>query len=97
MLEGSIEYYRKQDAMRWYPKSFQVIKHNKGQQGVSNRTRGEGVQTEIGAVLKDSDFTLVFEPGTVVWDARTREEYRILSDGSKEPIERRGRRRAPPK
>ncbi len=98
LTEGSIQYYRKQDALRWYPRAFQVTKHNKGQQGVSNRTRCESVQTEIGAVFKDSDFTLTFEPGTVVWDARTREMYRILSDGSKEPIERRGRRlRALPK
>jgi hypothetical protein len=97
LLEGSIEYYRKQDAMRWYPKAFQVTHHAKGQQNVPDRTRGDGVQTEIGASLKDSDFALIFEPGTVVWDARTREEYRIRSDGSKEPIERRARRRAPPK
>jgi len=97
LLDGGIEYYRKQDVLRWYPKAFQVTMHNKGQQGVANRTRGDGVQAEIGARLKDSDFALVFEPGTIVWDARTREEYRIREDGSKEPIERRRRKRAAPK
>jgi hypothetical protein len=97
VCDGSLEYYRKQDAMRWYPKAFQVTTHAKGQQGVPNRTRGERVQIEIGAPLKDSDFALIFEPGTVVWDARTREEYRIREDGSKEPIERARRRRAPVK
>jgi hypothetical protein len=95
-MNGSLEYYRKQDAMKWVPKAFQVSCYLKAQ-GVSERHRGERVQTEIGAPLKDRDFALIFEPGTVVWDARTREEYRILSDGSKEPIQRRGRRRAPPK
>jgi hypothetical protein len=93
-MNGSLEYYRKQGPMKWVPKSFQVSWHS---QGVSERHRGERVQTEIGASLKDSDFALIFEPGTVVWDARTHKEYRILSDGSKEPIERRGRRRAPAK
>jgi hypothetical protein len=95
LLEGSIEYYRKPDAMRWYPKAFQVILHQKGQQNVPERIRGDAVQTEIGVPLKDSEFALIFAPGTVVWDARTREEYRIRDDGSKEPIERRRRRRAP--
>jgi hypothetical protein len=98
LLDGSIEYYRKQDAMRWYPKSFQVIKHNKGQQGVSNRTRGDDVQTEIGAPLKDSDFSLKFEPGTVFWDMRTRQQYRVRDDGSNELIpRRRGKRVVPAK
>jgi hypothetical protein len=93
---GTLEYYHKQGAMQWLPKAFHVTMHFRGQ-NVADRIRGEGVQTEIGVPLKDSDFVLKFEPGTIVWDARTREEYRILSDGSKEPIERRRRRRAPPK
>jgi hypothetical protein len=50
---------------------------------VSNRVRGESVQTEIGAVFQDSDFVLKFEPGTIVWDARTWVEYRVRDDGSK--------------
>jgi hypothetical protein len=95
-MDGSLEYYRKQDAMRWVPKAFQVSWYSKAQ-GVSQRDRGDRMQTEIGAPLKDSDFALVFEPGTVVWDARKREEYRIRSDGSKEPIERRRRRGEPAK
>jgi hypothetical protein len=89
LLDGSIEYYRKQDAMRWYPKAFQVTVHAKGQEGVPNRIRGDRVQTEIGAPLKDSDFSLIFQSGTVVWDARTWVEYRIRDDGSKEIIKRR--------
>jgi hypothetical protein len=91
LLEGSIEYYRKQDAMRWHPKVFQVTLHNEGQKGVPDRVRGDSVQTAIGAPLKESDFALTFEPGTLVWDGRTGEEYRILSDGSKEPIKQRRR------
>jgi hypothetical protein len=93
-MNGSLEYYGKRDAMKWVPKAFQV---NWYSPGVSARHRGERVQTEIGAPLKDSDFALTFDPEMVVWDARTREEYRVLSDGSKEPIERRRRKNAPPK
>jgi hypothetical protein len=74
-----------------------VTLHQKGQQNVPERIRGDGVQTEIGVPLKDSEFALTFERGTVVWDARTREQYRIRDDGSKEPIERRRGRRAAPK
>jgi hypothetical protein len=95
-LDGSIEYYRKQGGIRWLPKAFQLTMHG-NRPDANDRTRGDQVQTEIGASLKDSDFSLIFEPGTVVWDARTSEQYRILSDGSKEPIERQGRRRSPPK
>jgi len=94
LLDGSIEYYRKHDAMQWYPKAFQVTMHNKGQQGVPNRTRGDGVQTEIGAPLKDSDFLLKFEPGTIYWKAM--KQYRVRDDGSSELIPLR-RRRVPAK
>jgi hypothetical protein len=62
---------------------------------VADRVRGDGVQTEIRASLKDSDFLLKFEPGTIVWDMRTRQQFRIRDDGAKELIQRR-RRRAPP-
>jgi hypothetical protein len=96
VYEGSLEFYRKQDAMRWLPKAFQVTPHAKGQ-NVAERIRGDRLQTEIHAPLKDSDFALIFEPGTVVWDARSQEEYRIRDDGSKEPIERHRQRRPPPK
>jgi hypothetical protein len=96
LQDGSIEYYRKQDALRWYPKASQVTFHNRGQEGVPDRIRGDGVQTQIGAPLKDRDFALIFEPGTVVWDARTREEYRIRDDGSKE-ITKQRRKPVPPK
>jgi hypothetical protein len=94
-LDGSIEYYRKQGGMRWLPKAFQVTMHG-NQPGANDRTRGDQVQTEIGASLKDSDFSLIFQPGTVVWDARTWVEYRIRDDGSKE-ITKRRRKPAPPK
>jgi hypothetical protein len=94
-LDGSLEYYRKQDAMRWYPKAFQVTLHWKAQ-NVPDRIRGGGVQAEIGASLKDSDFLLKFEAGTVFWDMRTRQEYRVRDDGSNELIPRR-RRRVPAK
>jgi hypothetical protein len=46
------------------------------------------VQTEIGVLLKDSDFRLDFGPGTVVWDAGTEEQYRVRDDGSKESTDR---------
>jgi|GEM_PF-5302529 hypothetical protein len=93
-MNGSLEYYGKRDAMKWVPKAFQV---NWQIPGEWSRHRGERVQTEIGVPLKEGDFALTFDPGTVVFDARTREWYRVLSDGSKEPIERGGRRRAPQK
>jgi hypothetical protein len=96
VYDGSLEYYRKQGAIRWLPKAFQVTLHAKGQ-NVPDRIRGDGVQTEIGAPFKDSDFLLKFEPGTVFWDMRTRQQYRVRDDGTKEPIQRPGRRRAPPK
>ena len=96
VYDGSLEYYRKQDAMRWYPKAFQVTLHWK-RQNVPDGIRGEGVQTEIGASLKDSDFLLKFEPGTVFWDMRTREEYRVRDDGSNELIPRRRGKRVPAK
>jgi hypothetical protein len=86
-FEGSIEYYRNQGAKLWLPKAFQVTFHGKGQ-GLADRTRGDGVQTKIGVPLKNSDFALVFEPGTVVWDEKTGQEYRIRNDGSKEPTQR---------
>jgi hypothetical protein len=95
VYDGSLEYYRKQDAMRWLPKAFQVTLHWKGQ-NVPDRIRGEGVQTEIAAPLKDSDFLLKFEPGTVFWDMRTRQEYRVRDDGSNEFIPRRWGRRVVP-
>jgi hypothetical protein len=79
--------------MKWVPKAFQV---NWKKPGVWSRHRGERVQTEIGAPLKDSNFALSFEPGTLVWDARTREGYRIRDDGTKEITQRR-RKPAPPK
>jgi hypothetical protein len=69
--------------MRWLPKAYQVTMHD-NTPGAEDRTRGDRVQTEIGAPLKDSDFRLNFEPGTVVWDARTWIEYRVRDDGSKE-------------
>jgi hypothetical protein len=93
-LVGSLEYYHKNDAIRWVPKTFLAKWFG---HGFEERHRGDYVQTEIGASLKDSDFALVFEPGTVVWNVRTREEYRIRSDRSKEPIDRRRRRKAPAK
>jgi hypothetical protein len=71
LLDGSIEYYRKQDAMRWYPKAFQLTKHYQVA-GVSSRTRGDSVQTTIGVAIKDGAFALSFGPGTIVYDARTR-------------------------
>jgi hypothetical protein len=92
-MDGSLEYYGKRDAMKWVPKAFQV---NWKKPGVWSRHRGERVQTEIGAPLKDSNFALSFEPGTLVWDARTREGYRIRDDGTKEITQRR-RKPAPPK
>ncbi len=95
-LDGTLEYYRKHDAVAWVPKAFQ-IKFHRVAQGVPQSIRGDNVQTAIGAPLKESDFALAFEPGTIVWDGRTREEYRVRDDGSKEPIERPRRRRAPPK
>jgi hypothetical protein len=96
-FDGKIEYYRRQGAIWWLPKAFEVTSHGKAQGPLADRIRGVGVQTTIGVPLKKSDFALIFEPGTIVWDARTREEYRIRSDGSKEPIHRPGRRKAPPK
>jgi len=95
-MDGSIEYYRKGDAIAWVPKAFQVSWYSK-QQGLEQRDRGSDVQTAIGAPLKDSDFALIFKPGTIVWDARTREQYRIRDDGSKEPLGRRQRRNPAPK
>ena len=95
LMDGSVEYYRMQSAMPWLPKAFQVTMH-RSTPGTADRTRGDGVQTTIGVPLKDSDFTLTFNPGTVVWDARTREEYRIRDDGSKE-ITKQRRKPAPPK
>jgi hypothetical protein len=94
-MDGSIEYYRKGDAIAWVPKAFQV---NFGlrQQGVEQRDRGSDVQTAVGAPLKDSDFALIFKPGTIVFDQRTREQYRVRDDGSKEPVGRRQRRNPPP-
>jgi hypothetical protein len=95
-MDGSIEYYRKGDAIAWVPKAFQVRCGLK-QQGVEQRDRGSDVQTAVGAPLKDSDFALIFKPGTTVFDQRTREQYRIRDDGSKEPVGRRQRRNPPPK
>jgi hypothetical protein len=95
-LDGNIEYYSKEDAMRWVPKAFQVTLHVKGQ-NEADRIRGDDVQTDIGDLLKDSDFSVIFEPGMTVWDERTGQQYRIRQDGSKEPIAKRPRKIAPPK
>jgi hypothetical protein len=79
--------------MRWVPKAFQLTSHtNVKGQGWADRIRGDGVQTQIGVLLKNGEFALIFEPGTIVWDARTEEQYRIRDDGSKEPFGRQGRR-----
>jgi hypothetical protein len=94
-LDGSIEYYRKQGGMWWLPKAFQVRMHGNRPDAV-DRTRGDRVQTDIGASLKNSDFSLIFQPGTFVWDARTSVEYRIRDDGSKE-ITKQRRKPALPK
>jgi hypothetical protein len=58
------------------------------ERGVADRIRGDGVQTEIGAPLKDRDFALVFEPGSVVWDERAKQEYLVRKDGSKQALQR---------
>jgi hypothetical protein len=93
-LDGSLEYYRydKHDGLSWVPKAFQVASKRMGV-----TARGDRVQAEIGVPLKDSDFSLIFEPGTIVWDERTREEYLLRTDGSKEPIQKPRRRRPPAK
>jgi hypothetical protein len=84
---GSLEYYGKQGALRWVPRTF-LLKLHSSAPSTADETRGDGVQTEIGVLLKDSDFRLDFGPGTVVWDAGTEERYRVRDDGSKESAER---------
>jgi hypothetical protein len=84
-LDGSLE-YRKQDESTWVPTAFQFTRYSNGR-GVAERDRGDRAEVETGAPLKDSDFSLTFGPGTVVWDARTQEEYVIREDGSKVPVE----------
>jgi hypothetical protein len=73
------------------------VTHHLGHQNVPDRIRGDGVQTNIGAPLKDSDFWLNFKPGTIFWDMRTRQQCRVRDDGSNELIPRRGGKRAPQK
>ena len=88
VYDGSLEYYRKQNAPRWLPKAFQVTMRVAGP-NIADRIRGDGVQTTIGVPLKDSDFSLKFGPGTIFWDMRTRQQYRVRDNGSNELIPRR--------
>jgi hypothetical protein len=88
---GTLEYYRNRDARTWVPKSFQLKTPSR------QSIRGSNVQTAMAALLKESEFVLTFEPGTIVWDARTQEEYRVGADGSKELIGRPRRRKPLPK
>jgi hypothetical protein len=88
VYDGSLEYYRKHDSLRWIPKAFQVTLHVTGP-NVADRIHGDGVQTETDVPLKDSDFVLKFEPGTISWDMRTKTQYRVREDGSNELIPRR--------
>jgi hypothetical protein len=93
---GTLEYYHGRDAMAWVPKSFETRLHWKST-GVAERIWGESVQTAIGVPLEDSSFRLTFAPGTIVWDQRTQEEYRLREDGSKEPMRQLRRKRPPQK
>jgi hypothetical protein len=82
-LDGNVEYYRdvKHEGLSWVPKAFRVTCKRWGVVA-----RGDRVQTEIGIPLKDSDFSLIFKPGTIVWDERAHQEHFVRKDGSKYPL-----------